>query len=559
MRLLGKAHDKEFWQDVREKDLYEDYRKMLDVQWEKHKDYQPEVLRYSDFKLFWTTGNRSVYEGPYFKRRHCVEISAMLSLIYPDKQEYLDYTMDLIYAICDEYTWCLPAHQGKLEPNDNCRIDLFASETAFRLAEMFVLLEDRLEPLIKNRIIYEINRRVIDPFTATKYYGWWEKGNMNWTAVCMGSVANTVMLMRPELATDEFIERANASMDTFLGGFKDDGMCLEGLGYWGYGFGFFLMYADMVRKFTDGRVDFFKQEKVKSVATFSQKTVLTGDCSLSFADGGAKYSYDIGRMHFLKDEYPDDVLVYDTKYAASSQGKFCLLLRRLIWMNEKYLTDYADDTVEREYYAADSQWFIKRTANYGFAAKGGTNAEPHNHNDVGTFIFAKNGRQVICDLGGGRYTRQYFAADTRYTYLETRSGGHNLPIIDGVEQCCGSNARALDAEAKDGVFTLDIAQAYRYEGLNALKRTFECGADSVKLTDVIAYNGKGSIIERLVTRLKPEIVEEGRIVIEDTEIVYDPNTCTCKIETGKLSTEAEVSLINFKLKEGVKTFTCTIK
>ena len=424
---------------------------------------------------------------------------------------------------------------------------------------MYVLLEDRLEPLIKNRIIYEINRRVIDPFMATEHYGWWEKGNMNWTAVCMGSVANTVMLMRPELATDAFIERANASMDTFLGGFNDDGMCLEGLGYWGYGFGFFMMYADMVRKFTDGRVDFFKREKVRSVATFNQKTVLTGDCSLSFADGGAKYFYDIGRAHFLKDEYPDDVLVYDKKYASSSQGKFCLLLRRLIWMNEKYLTEFADDTVEREYYAADSQWFIKRNANYGFAAKGGHNAEPHNHNDIGTFIYAKKGRQVICDLGGGKYTRQYFAPDTRYTFLETRSGGHNVPIIDDAEQCIGKNSRAVDAEAKDGVFTLDIAQAYRYEGLNSLKRTFVCGEDSVTLTDIIGYRGRGSIVERLVTRLKPEIVEDGKIVIEDTEITYDPTVCQCEITVAKTSTNAEVSLINFTLKEGVRTFTCTIK
>ena len=559
MRLLGKAHDKSFWEEVRTKDVYADYRKMLDVQWEKCKDFQPEALRYSDFKLFWTTGNRSVYEGPYFRRRHCLEIGAMLSLIYPDNEEYLDYTMDLIYALCDEYTWCLPAHQGKLEPNNNCRIDLFASETGFRLAEMYVLLEDRLEPLIKNRIVYEINRRVIDPFMATDNYGWWEHGTNNWTAVCMGSVANTVMLMRPELATDAFIDRANQAMECFLSGFKDDGMCLEGLGYWGYGFGFFIMYADMVRIFTNGKVDFFKREKVKTIATFNQKTVLTGDCSLSFADGGAKYSYDIGRMHYLKNEYPDDVLVYDKKYAGSSQGKFCILLRRLLWMKEEYLTDFADDTVEKEYYAADSQWFIKRNANYGFAAKGGHNAEPHNHNDVGTFIYAKKGRQVICDLGSGAYTRQYFAGDTRYTFLETRSGGHNVPIIDHAEQCTGSNARAVDAEAKDGVFTLDIAQAYRYEGLNSLKRTFVCGEDSVTLTDIIGYNGRGPIVERLVTRLKPELAGDGKVVIEDTEVTFDPTVCKCEIDTAMTSRNTEVYLINFTLKEGVKTFTCNIK
>ena len=131
MKLLGKAHEKEFWDGIREKECYKAFRDSLLVQWEKNKDYQPEALPYSKFKLFWTTGSRSEYERPYFHRRHCLEISTMLSLIYPENRDYFDYTMDLIYTLCDEYTWCLPAHQGKLEPNNNCRIDLFASETAY--------------------------------------------------------------------------------------------------------------------------------------------------------------------------------------------------------------------------------------------------------------------------------------------------------------------------------------------------------------------------------------------------------------------------------------------
>lgn len=557
MKLLGKAHEKEFWDGIREKDCYKAFRDSLLYQWEKHKDYQPEVLPYSKFKLFWTTGSRSEYEGPYFRRRHCVEISAMLSLIYPDNQEYLDYTMDLIYALCDEYTWCLPAHQGKLEPNNNCRIDLFASETAYRLSEIFVLLEDRLEPLIKNRIIYEINRRVIDPFMATEYYGWWEKGDMNWTAVCMGSVANTVMLMRPELATDEFIARANASMETFIAGFEDDGMCLEGLGYWGYGFGFFLYYADMVRTFTNGKVDLLKSEKVKTIATFNQKMVLTGACSVSFADGGAKYAYDIGRMHYLKNEYPDDILVYDTKYAISGQGKFCTLLRTVLWRDERYMTDFADDSTPREYYAPQSQWFIKRTASYGFAAKGGHNAEPHNHNDVGTFIFAKNGKQYVCDLGSGLYCRQYFSG-TRYTFLEARSGGHNLPIIDGAEQCMGKDARAVDAKVENGSFSLNIAPAYKYEGLNTLIRTFDFTEDSVTLKDDIRYNGRGVILEHLISRIKPTL--EGNVIsIEDVTVTFDPSECSCEIIETKCSRDNPVYIMEFKLKEGVKKFTCTVK
>ena len=56
--------------------------------------------------------------------------------------------------------------------------------------------------------------------------------------------------------------------------------------------------------------------------------------------------------------------------------------------NEKLLRD-TSDKVCAEYYAPDAQWFIKRTPFYGFAVKGGCNNEHHNHNDVGSFIFAK--------------------------------------------------------------------------------------------------------------------------------------------------------------------------
>ena len=95
--------------------------------------------------------------------------SALLALIYPEEDKYLIKLMDAIYAICDEYTWCLPAHQGKLEPNNNTKIDLMAAETGFTLAEIYTLLNDRLEPLIKNRILAETERRIVIPFTSLDF------------------------------------------------------------------------------------------------------------------------------------------------------------------------------------------------------------------------------------------------------------------------------------------------------------------------------------------------------------------------------------------------------
>ena len=560
MNLLGKAHDPAFWTAVRETETYKSYRDEQLSLWERAtKDYLPECLRYSEFKMFWTTGNRSIYEKPYFNRRHLAINAAILSLIYPEEQKYIDKLMDLLYSIMDEYTWCLPAHQGKLEPNNNCRCDLFATETGFLLAEVDTLLRDRLDPLIHNRIMAETERRIIKPIFATENYGWWERGHTNWTAVCMGSVACTVMLLYPELADEKFIARANESMETFLGGFSDDGVCYEGCGYWGYGFGFFTVYADMVRTFTEGKIDFFKRDKVKLIATFPQRMFLTGNAGVSFSDGGRTIGYMTGLAHYLKSQYPDDVLVYSPKYGNNAGGKFSTNLRAATWMVPEYKENPADNTISTEFYAWDAQWLTKRTPNYGFAAKGGNNAEPHNHNDVGSFIYAKNGRQVLMDLGSGVYCRQYFAADTRYGFLECSSRGHSVPMIGETYQFTGKDAKATEAKYENGVLSMNIAGAYKCEGLDRIDRSFTFTEDTVTLTDTFTYTGTEQITDRIVTFLKAEITAENTVTVEDTTITFDPAQVEASVTTEQSSRDVAVYLIDFKLKPGVNTFTCTIK
>ena len=554
MNLLGKGMDPEFWKEVREKDCFKKYRDELHALWDKHCENVPiYALKYSDFRLFVVTGNRSVYEGTYFTRRQAMNCSALLALIYPEEEKYIVRLMDEIYAICDEYTWCLPAHQTKLEINNNCHIDLFAAETGFALSEIYTLLGSRLEPLILDRIRVEVDRRIVTPFTAKDNYGGWENGTSNWTAVCMGSVAGAIMHLHPEMV-DGLKDRFNASIDKYLTGFNDDGMCMEGCGYWHYGFGFFVVYADLIKTFTNGEVDYFKLPKVRTVATFIQKMFLTGNASVSFADGGRGLTYHLGLVHYLKNQYPDDVLVYSPSYSYNYDGcgRWCLHLRSALWMDEKIYENPANDNVSAEYYAPDSEWFVKRTPNYGFAAKGGCNAELHNHNDVGTFIVAKNGHQIIMDLGSGAYTRQYFASDTRYTILECSSRGHNVPIIDGVNQFCSRDAKATGTRYENGVFSTDFAGAYKVDGLTSIARSFSFTDDSVTMKDSFGYTGQGSIVERLVSLYKPEL-GDGVVKVDAAEVYFDKNICDVEITTEPKGRET-CYMINFTLKPGVRDF-----
>ena len=557
MKLLGRAHDKEFWREVRESDFYKERREFLLQMWEENcKGDTFEALRYSDFKLFWTTGDRATYEKKYFLRRYQMGYSALLALIYPEEEKYINRLMDIIYVICDEYTWCLPAHQGKLELNNNCIIDLFASETGYALAEIYTLLGECLDPLIKNRIMAETERRIVTPYASVDNYGGFENRSNNWSAVCTCSVASVMMLLYPE-RVEALLPRFEASMGRFLSGLGDDGVCLEGCSYWSYGFGFFTMYADLVKQFTNGKIDWWKNEKVKTVATFQQKMYLSGKAAVSFADGPTELTCFLWLLHRLKKQYPDNVLVYDTKYGENEIGKFCYLLRQLLWIDKEIFENPAPINTPLECYFDQSQWFVKKTEFYGFAAKGGYNREPHNHNDVGSFIYAKNERQILADIGTGKYTRQYFSAE-RYEILEPSSRGHSVPIIDDKYQQYGKEFAARDTKYENGVFSTDIAGAYGLEELESIRRSFAFTNDTVTLTDEFVYSGAGDIVDRIVTLFEPR-VNGDTVTVEDVTIRFDTTVCSVAVSSEVRENGGVCYFIDFKLNPGNNKFVCEIK
>ncbi|MBO5879487.1 MAG: heparinase II/III family protein [Clostridia bacterium] len=536
MNLLGKGMDKSFWNTVRESESFAGYREVLNDAWNKaisRGDIR--ALRYSEFKMFFVDGNREIYQNSYFQNLEGMTAAALMSLVYPEEEQYLNYLMDAIYAVCDEYTWCLPAHQPSFEENNNCHIDLFAALTGFYLSEIHTLLNDRLEPLILSRIEAELERRIFTPFLAWEPYWWWETCTSNWVAVCMGSVACTFMLMRPEKAR-ELIPRFQKSMAGFLLGFSDEGVCYEGGDYWNYGVGHFLAYADMLRTFTDGKENYFTDPRVKKIATFYNKIFIGDNVIANFADCGANKSLAMGRMHYLKAEYPDEmknVSFENSKF--SMTYSFCEGFRQALWY---YDTEKAENAnVSSEFYATSAEWYIKRTENYGFAAKGGNNNEYHNHNDVGHFIFAKGNRQILCDLGVGVYTRQYFGHE-RYGILETSARGHSVPIIDGEYQMNGKEYAARDFKYENGKVTLDIAGAYKnLSASEKIERSFTLSDSGVTLTDKFSFDSERAVVERFVTRIEPNTDTRGTVYVDGTAIKYDANAWSVEVSFEPSGTE----------------------
>ena len=550
MNLLGKATDPQFWSEVR---TNPDYKDAVDA---VLKDYNQccigeiETTKFSKFRLFKDKGDRTSYQEVFFKRQHRMYTMIFMCLIYPENEKYLELLQDTIWEICDQYVWALPAHIDNIEVNDNCELDLDATTMSMALAMAKVMLEDRLHPLIKSRIDYEIDRRLVKPFFEKRWH--WEYRQNNWTAVCAGATGCTIMLNRPELfalAQD----RLNEDMRSYISSYKDDGVCVEGAGYWSYGFGYFVEYASMQKEFTKGEVDLLAGEKIKCISTILQKLFLDRDVIVNYGDCGAGTNVGVpaGFMYGLKQLYPSDLQLPPKERLSIQPHYFPFCLRAFTCFDKSFVAE--DISESAEYYMGDCGWFVKRTPKYGFSARGGCNGESHNHNDVGNFILSIDNDQVIVDMGCRPYTRQYFEDGVRYTFLETSSRGHNVPIINGKYQANIPGAYPTTT-FENGVFSVDFRVAYDIPELKKLVRNFSFNDTGVTVCDNFEIDGNCTFTERIVTFIEPTIgdgiVDYGKVAIK-----FDGSLASARVERDVHATELDT---DGNLKKGVDVYLVSI-
>ncbi|MBQ4159850.1 MAG: heparinase II/III family protein, partial [Clostridia bacterium] len=442
----------EFWERVRTDAAYKPY---VDEALRLYAEYKAEPIladSFAKFNLFNVTGDRAEFQRPYFRKRKRLNVCALLSMIFPENREYMESLEEIIWAICDEYTWSLPAHIAWAE-DERTDIDLFASETGYALSEIVTVLADRINPRVYKRVCEGIQRRIIDSFEIRIYD--WEKVNSNWAAVCAGSVSVVYMYMAPERFA-AVKPRLQATIELFIDGFSDDGICYEGGSYWIYGFGFFVAYAQHLYDYTDGKENYFVREKVRRIADFEKITNL-GGLRVNFSDSGGDCLLTSPTIYgVLQKHYPDMYIPQPETYEIlDGCARWCRYFDAFLYLPvQKEAAPAA-----YEHYSPQAGWFMKRTNDYGFAAKAGTNDEPHNHNDIGSFIFAVGGEQILCDLGAGEYVKGYFAKATRYSYLSTCSRGHSVPIIDGKYQSPGAEFKG-EMTYENGIVTIDMSDAY---------------------------------------------------------------------------------------------------
>ena len=485
-------------------------------------------IPFSMFRRFEDDGDRTEFEYAdrgYFAHRGHLETEVIAAWLYPEREDILAKLQDTMWAICDEYTWSVAAHmhgEQSLRKNlqEDCyTIDLFAAETGDTMAEALMLLGDRLDPIVIKRVKRELKKRIIDRFEEGTF-GWCETTTNNWAAVCAGSVGMACICeLDDNVRLGKIIEHLLGAMRNFVSGFAADGSCLEGTGYWSYGFGYFSYFADMLYRRTEGEIDLFNDARVHDIALFPQKCCFYGSRGVSFSDSGNRVSLGLGLTHMLSGHY-DDVFIPETINVGCGIGiggchRFAGTFNNIVWAPEG---EIPRQPIADGYQLHAAQWYIgSGKDNVGIAAKGGDNDEPHNHNDVGNFIVYKNGVEIIADLGSGEYDKNYFSRVTRYGLTHCGSQGHCVPVIGGKTQKCGKVFAAKDFTMDANGIKMDIAPAYGLEGDNSVIReiTFDRASGTITVADAFKLAKAEGIIERFITKIEPKPVDGGAVIGND--------------------------------------------
>jgi len=488
------------------------------------------------FLDFSRTGNRTRFQEVAFERRRNWVTTLVLAECLENGGRFLPKIEEVIGAICAERTWVLPAHDRKLENfgGQIVDVDLFSSEVAWNFATADWLLGEKLSAATRQRLRDNVRQRVIEPFRAairgeSRLCSWLRSLN-NWNAVCLAGCVGAALAQpgsRAERA--ECIVGAEHYSKNFLAGFTPDGYCSEGLGYWNYGFGRYVLLAETIRQATGGGLDLFVRPEVKAPATFATRIQIIGGVAPAFADCAVDARPSGAVLWFVNRRLGLGLRDYERLDARDTLGS---LFEACLYGFPNSASAMKPRAEERGYEPGLRSWFqdagilIGRPApgsacRMGVALKGGHNAEHHNHNDVGSFVVVVGRRAVLMDPGAETYTARTFSSQ-RYESRLLNSFGHPVPVVAGRFQRSGRTAQAkvLRTEFTDQADTLalDIASAYGFGELKRLERTFVYsreGDGSLTVTDRVEFASPQTFGTALITEGTWQRADAGSVLVQD--------------------------------------------
>ncbi|MBR3503598.1 MAG: heparinase II/III family protein [Clostridia bacterium] len=530
------------------------------------------AVRYMDFVK---NGDRSRFEAVYFERRirlRCLTVAECIER----QGRFLDSIIDGVWAICEETTWAMPAHsaaykrddQGLVDiTRDRVTLDLFAAETGANLAWILYLIGDELNracEAIPRRVEYEIARRVTGPFLEYDDY-WWmglasERPVNNWNPWINENVLSCALVaVGDEARRVGIVKKVCRSAQRFLDFYAPDGGCDEGPSYFTVAGASLIDILEQLYLATEGQVDLFGEPLIQNMADYIRRAHIADDWFVNFADSPARLTgvaeeallrlanrtdnkalrdFCVMRLARHRGRRPDRFITH------SYQCMFRALAALFDWDEAAYQGAARD-------VASPGSWFggiqvaAARQREDSFsglflAAKGGCNAESHNHNDIGNYIIYADGRPAVVDAGVGVYTKKTFS-ERRYEIWTMQSGWHNTAVINGCDQLSGREYAASDVTySDDGAvmrLTLDMGGAYGPEaGVETYRRafTFDRGQGRVAVRDEVKLSAcRRPVALPLLCAAEP-VIGRGEARIGALRLRFDPARFSARAEEKPL-------------------------
>ena len=514
---------------------------------------QPDSL-YLEFSR---DGNRDHWQDVAGSRRGRIGVFTLAECL-EDKGRFIVPLEQTIAAICAERTWVLPAHDGKLQNfyGKTVDIELGSSGLAADLATADYLMADRLSPETRSLIRQNLERRIFTPYRAAANgerpeFHWMRALSNNWDAVCYDGVT-AAALATIDSPQDRawYIALAEKNISSYLdGGFTPDGYCVEGLGYWNYGFGHFMLIGENIREATGGKLDLMSLPDAAQPALFGARSEILDGVHLSIADCNPDTGPSPVLMNYLNRRF--DLNLPEIRAARLGDSFYEQVVMAFLPSNLPVIQD-GNNFAELPWrtWFSDAGILVCRpgpgdTPRFAVAIKGGNNGVNHGHNDVGSFSVVAGTNMVICDPGGEVYTERTFSP-RRYESKVLNSFGHAVPMVAGRLQRNGKEARAVllatnfTTEADGIVF--DLRSAYPVPDLKKLQRMFvyRRGQNpSLEVRDNVAFSAPEHYESALITWGKIQETGENELTILD-----GAGAVRVKVDTGGIPFHIRQELID---------------
>lgn len=528
--------DRQFWEGL-SGNIRQEYIKNA----EAYLGYDWPVVKATDYLEFIRSGDRR--QNVYSACSNAL-ISLVMGELIEGKGRFLDQIVNAVWYYSEQTWWGWSAHLGAqkagsgLPDANEPYVDLGVGEVTSNLSMTWYLFKDefdRIHPLISQRLKQEIEEKALDPYFARDDWGYMGfRGGRpnNWNPWINYNMLTSYLLMETDPARKTAqVNKILNSLDKFLNGYSDDGGCDEGPSYWGAAGALLYECLEIMKNVTDSKFDVFDDPLIQNMGNYFYKVNIHAPYFINFADADATTGGNPSVVYRYGKAIGDPVMQNFGAYLAelgnwgekAMSGRIYDQIRNLGLISEIRAAESKEALVAGFWFpdtevagARDREGSV---SGFFFGAKGGFNAESHNHNDVGSCLMYFDGKPCLIDLGREEYVAKTFGP-RRYEIWTMQSGYHNLPVINGTDQKEGEAFKARNSSftsnARSAVFTTDIAGAYP-EGAKVLSwvRTYTLNrgrsfviSDKYELNEVTGATTSSNLMTYCkVTQVKPGLLK----------------------------------------------------